>query len=272
MHRIILLIPILLAVTFSMHQPPISADSPKFEQIFDGKSLDGWKGDPTYWRVEDGKLVGEVTPETLLKQNSWIIWQGGEVADFEIKLEYRVSDKGNSGIGYRCDPVPGEPYAFRGYQADIDGGNDYTGINYEERGRKLLALRGMKTLILPGKHATVVSVFSDPSDLKKHIRNGDWNEYHLYIRGGLFQHFINGVLMSEVEDKDLANGNHSGLLGVQVHVGPPMTIEYRNIRLKQYPVSDKTAPAPNSQKAVSDHRESFEHIMKQLQEHLADRC
>ena len=274
MRRNILLVPILLTVTFSMHQILTSAEGPKFEQIFDGKSLDGWKGDPTYWRAEDGILIGEITPDTLLKQNSWIIWQGGTVADFELKLEYRMSDRGNSGIGYRCDPVPGQPYTVRGYQADIDGANDYTGINYEERGRKLLALRGMKTLILPSKYPSVVTVFSDPAGLKKHIRNGDWNEYHIYIRGGLFQHFINGVLMSEVNDKDLANGNHEGLLGVQVHVGPPMKIEYRNIRLKQYPVSDKTSPDPKTPKTPKtdfDHRKSFEHVMKQLKEHLADK-
>ena len=102
------------------------------------------EGDPTYWRVENGALVGEITPATLLKRNSFILWRGGEVEDFELKLQYRVSSKGNSGIGYRCVPIEGEPWAVRGYQADIEGDDNWTGINYEERGRTFLAHRGPK--------------------------------------------------------------------------------------------------------------------------------
>jgi len=260
---------VVLTVSFFLCPSQASAEEPEFVPIFDGKTLNGWKGDPNYWRVEDGVLIGEVTPETILEKNSWLIWQGGDVADFELKVEYRVTEEGNSGIGYRCDMVPGEPHAMRGYQADIDGRNQYTAINYEERGRKLLAHRGMKTVIEPNEYAKVVTVFSTPEETKNHIKNGAWNAYHLYVRGGLFQHFINGVLMSEVHDKDLANGSRKGLLGVQVHVGPPMKIEYRNMRLKQYPVSDMAASQPDmTQKRSLDHRESFQKLMDEMQEHL----
>jgi hypothetical protein len=100
---------------------PVAAahDDSGYEMIFDGKTLHGWDGknDPKYWRVENGSLVGEVTPETLLKQNSFIIWRGGSTKDFELKVEYRISANGNSGINYRTVEVPGEPWAMRGYQA-----------------------------------------------------------------------------------------------------------------------------------------------------------
>ena len=117
---------------------------PGFERIFDGQSLDGWDGDPTYWSVEDGALVGTVTPDTLLDRNTFIIWRGGELADFELRLEYRIANSGNSGINYRSIEVPVVPYAMRGYQADLHGGDRYTGNCFEERGRTFLALRGQK--------------------------------------------------------------------------------------------------------------------------------
>src|SRR5262245_6570866 len=82
-----------------------ASDESGFEVIFDGKTLKGWEGDPKYWRVENGCLIGEVTPETILKQNSFIIWRGGVTRDFELKVEYRVSASGNSGINYRSIEV-----------------------------------------------------------------------------------------------------------------------------------------------------------------------
>jgi hypothetical protein len=93
-------------------------DESGFERIFDGRTLAGWEGDPVYWRVEEEALVGEVTPATLLKQNSFIIWRGGTTRDFELKLEYRVSDRGNSGVNYRSEEIAGQRFAMKGYQAD----------------------------------------------------------------------------------------------------------------------------------------------------------
>ena len=103
-----------------------------FIPIFDGKSLNGWEFDPVYWSVKEGAIVGEITAETLLKNNTFIIWKGGEVGDFELKVDYWISESGNSGVQYRSDRVKEVPFALRGYQADIDGGNRYTGQNYEE--------------------------------------------------------------------------------------------------------------------------------------------
>ena len=203
-----------------------------FVSIFDG-TLKGWQGDPDYWRVEDNTLVGEVRADNLLKRNSFIIWRGGELADFELKLEYRVSAEGNSGINYRSTEVPGVPWAMRGYQADIDGKDQWSGQNYEERGRTFLAYRGQSVILLPGEKPKIAKVLGDRGELQKKVLKNDWNEVHIIAKGELLQHFTNGILMSEVRDQDPAMRRTSGLLGVQVHVGPPMNIKYRNIRVKR---------------------------------------
>jgi len=217
-----------------------------FVKIFDGKTMNGWKGDPSYWRVENECLVGEITPTTLLKTNSFIIWQQGQPADFELKTEFRITKAGNSGINYRSEMVENIPNALRGYQADIDGANRYTGQNYEERGRTTIAYRGQSVTIptiegtvqanVKGNAwtgAKVIGSLGSSDSLKTLIKNEDWNECHLVIKGNRLQHFINGVLMSDVTDNDTVNRKLKGMLGVQVHVGPPMKVEYRNIRLKQ---------------------------------------
>ena len=224
-------------------------DDEGFMQIFDGKTLNGWEGDPTYWRVENGNLVGEVTPATLLKRNSFIIWKEGLTTNFELKVEYRITKDGNSGINYRSEEVKDVPYALKGYQSDIDGANDYTGMNYEERGRTILAWPGQKVLLEPVKShpdslqahiknnqwipSIEMESLGNLDSLKAHIKNEDWNEVYLIVKGNRLKHYINGILMSDVTDEDTANRKFKGLLGVQVHVGPPMKIEYRNFRLKK---------------------------------------
>ena len=154
-------------------------DETGFEPIFDGKTLHGWEGDPKYWRVEDGCLVGEVTPETLLKQNTFIIWRGGTTRDFELKVDYRITPGGNSGINYRSVELPDSHFAMRGYQADIDGANKYTGQNYEEKGRTFLALRGDISRVDADGKARIIGTLGDKDALATFVKNGDWNEYHL---------------------------------------------------------------------------------------------
>lgn len=222
-----------------------------FVTIFDGKSLANWEGDTAYWSVEDGNLVGQITPEKLLKTNSFIVWRGGNTADFELKTEFRITESGNSGINYRSEELTDIPNALRGYQADIDGKNNYTGQNYEERGRTTLAYRGEAVTVNSQPDAQkegslrahvknnawtvreVTGSLGSQDSLKSLIKTGDWNTCHIIAKGNRLQHFINGVLMSDVTDNDKVNGKSSGLLGVQVHVGPPMKVEYRNIRFKQ---------------------------------------
>ena len=221
-----------------------------FKSIFNGRNLDGWRGDPVYWKVENGSIVGEITPETVLKTNSFLVWEGGEPANFEFKAEFKITEKGNSGVNYRSVVFPDVPNALKGYQADIDGAIRYTGQNYEERGRTTLAYRGEISSIKPQtgtwtpeqvrskvtrnnwSEREVIGSLGNTDELKTKIKSEDWNEIHIIARGNRLLHYVNGVLMSDVTDHDQVNGKAKGLLGVQVHVGPPMKVEYRNLRLK----------------------------------------
>ena len=211
----------------------LESDEPGFVSMFDGKTLRGWDGDPRYWRVEDGALTGEITPETVVKSNTFIIWQGGAPRDFELKVDYRITSAGNSGINYRSEVIadavtPANRFAMRGYQCDIDGQNRYTGQNYEEKGRLFHCLRGQVTRRVAGRKPILLSSFADP----KEALRPDWNAVHLIVRGNTMMHMINGQLMCMLVDDDAAGRKMEGQIGVQVHVGPPMKVGYRNFRLK----------------------------------------
>ncbi|WP_436486319.1 3-keto-disaccharide hydrolase [Chitinophaga sp. ARDCPP14] len=232
--------------TGDSHTGDSTGNDKGFVQIFDGKTLNGWVGDSIHWRAENGHIVGQVTPETLLKTNTFLIWQGDQPADFELTCEFKITSGGNSGINYRSVMVENVPHALKGYQADIDGANRYTGQNYEERGRTTLAYRGQKTTIPEATDslkngvknnawsaAVVTGSLGSSDSLQTLIKSEDWNKCRLVVKGNHLQHYINGVLMSDVTDNDTVNGKSKGLLGVQVHVGPPMTVEYRDIMLKR---------------------------------------
>lgn len=222
-----------------------------FKKIFDGKTLKGWEGDPVYWKAENGSIVGVITPETLLKRNTFIIYRDAKPSDFELKCEVKITKDGNTGINYRSEELlPDLPFALKGYQADIDGAIRYTGQNYEERGRTTLGYRGEIVNVneqtdpevknnlraYSARNAwlarKVTGSLGNSDSLKTKIKSEDWNEVHLIVKGNRLLHYVNGVLMSDVTDLDKVNGKSEGWLGVQVHVGPPMKVEYRNIRIK----------------------------------------
>lgn len=245
----LLLVP--LGTTAAHAEDPAAEDG--FTAIFDGQTLAGWKGDPVYWRVQDGCIVGEITPETIVKRNTFLIWQDGQPADFELKLEYRITKDGNSGVNYRSEIMGDHPFALTGYQADIDGRNRYTGQNYEERGRTTLAYLGQVTVIPPRDQALdaagrrkfikknnwtptkLVKSLGTKESLTKGLPPGQWHEMHIVAQGNRLRHFVNGVLMSDVTDNDPHHRRMAGSIGVQVHVGPPMKVEFRKIRLKEAP-------------------------------------
>ncbi len=215
---------------------PLAGDEPGFSSIFDGKTLTGWEGNPRHWRVADGAMVGEITPETVIKSNTFIIWRDGAPGDFELKVEYRITAGGNSGINYRSIVVPDKvtpenKFAMRGYQCDIDGENRYTGNNYEEKGRLFLAVRGQVTHVTGRRRPIVLSTLGENKELAGLI-SSDWNSVHLVVRGDILMHNVNGRLMSVTIDDDIPNRTLKGLIGVQVHVGGPMKVEYRSWRLK----------------------------------------
>lgn len=205
----------------------------KFLKIFDGKTMSGWEGDTSFWRIEKKCFVGEVTLEKPLKSNTFLIWRGHMSDNFEFKAQYRISGKGNSGINYRSEEVPGVKYGLKGYQADIDGENQYTGQNYEERGRGFLAMRGQIALLKENQKPTIIGSVGNSDELKASIKSEDWNEIHIIVNGNLMKHYINGVLMSETTDEDTQKQKFGGLLGLQVHVMKNMKVEYRKIYLKE---------------------------------------
>lgn len=217
-----------------------AAEEDGFEPIFDGKSIAGWVGQTEYWKVKDGILTGEVTEATLLHQNSFLIWRGGTASDFELKVEYRISGQGNSGINYRSADVAGVPHALQGYQADIDGGTRYTdgrrhtGNIYEERGRQFLARRGDVAHGDAQGQITVIGAVGTYEGLVAAIDEEGWNVLHIIARGNTLIHILNGRVMAVFVDDDVDHRSHDGLIGVQVHQGPPMKIEYRSIRLKRW--------------------------------------
>lgn len=204
-----------------------------FKKIFDGKSMKNWEGDMSHWSIIDGCFVGEVSKEKPLKTNTFMIFRGTIPENFEFKAEYRISPEGNSGVQYRSELVENLQYALKGYQADIDGANRYTGQNYEERGRGFLAMRGEKSVLKEGQKPIITGSLGNSDELKSNIKKDDWNEIHIIAKGNHLQHYINGVLMSETTDDDIVKRRLNGLIGLQVHVMAKMKVEYRNIYLKK---------------------------------------
>ena len=210
-----------------------------FQPIFDGTSLKGWEGNTAYWRAENGSIVGETTAENATKTNTFLVWRGGKTADFELKLEYKIRNH-NSGVQYRSKLVEGgDGFAMSGYQSDIDSANMFTGLLYEEKARGFLAPRGSANVIysgMAGQKASPgnVGATGTSDELKALLKSDDWNEVHIIARGHTLIHIYNGRVFSVFLDEDAQGFSPEGLLGLQLHVGPPMKIEYRNLRIKQY--------------------------------------
>ena len=209
-----------------------------FTPLFDGKTLANWDCDPGFWRVEDGALTGETTAEHQPPQNIFCIYKDGDPADFELRLQYRLTGAptGNSGIQYRSEELPNvAKWVLKGYQADIDAQQRYTGQLYEERGRAFVALRGQMVEVFSGQKPGFVAQLGAAADLKAAIKLNDWNDVIIIARGNTLVHIINGAVMCVVIDEDAANRKMSGKLGIQLHkTTGPMKIETRNIRLKTF--------------------------------------
>jgi len=238
------LAPVLIATFVFGLSPDTFADHHKTDEgyvsLFDGKSLEGWDGDPKFWSVRDGAITGQTTSENkIVNGNTFLIWKGGEVADFELKLEYKIStEKGNSGIQYRSFTLPDNKdnkWRIGGYQADFEAGDRYSGICYGEKFRGILSDRGNITELSrkDGKFVKeVVGSVGDSKEIGSKVRKGEWNEYHIVARGNHMVHRINGVTTMELTDNDQQMRRFKGLLALQVHAGPPMTVQFKNIRVK----------------------------------------
>lgn len=234
----------------------VAAADDGWQPLFDGESLAGWKGDPRFWSVKDGVIFGQTTAETPTEGNTFIIHVGEdgspvEFDNFELKAEFRITGH-NSGIQYRsfllpdakCPGGKNDGYRVGGYQADIDVDNVHTGLNYGEKFRGILAPRGQRVTIIReavietpkgrrGQLVTKVTENRDKAELAEGIKAApEWNEYHIVADGWTLTQSINGERMSQLFDLDEKNRRASGLIAVQLHQGPPMTIEIRNIRIR----------------------------------------
>jgi len=234
MKRLLSLLLALAAVALFVPTNASADDEAGFKPIFNGQNLDGWDGNPKFWSVKDGNIQGQTTADNPTSGNTFLIWRDGNVDSFVLRLQYRIKG-GNSGIQYRSKEL--DKWVIGGYQGDFEAGDTYSGINYEERGRGILANRGQKVTIGPNGKKQETQV-TDSADLQKSIKKEDWNDYEIIADGNHLTHKINGRVTSEVIDQQQGAAARSGLLALQLHAGPPMTVEFKNVRLKRTKFND----------------------------------
>jgi hypothetical protein len=227
-----------LAITLFLCATASAADLERgFEALFNGKDISNWDGNPKFWSVKEGTITGQTTAENPTKGNTFLIWKGGTVADFELRLSFRIVG-GNSGIQYRSKVIDQANWVVGGYQADFEAGKTYSGILYEERGRGILAERGQATIVRtdandPNKtKVEVLGTVGKSEDIQKVIKEEDWNDYVVIARGNAFTHIINGRVTVQVYDDQAAKAAQSGILALQLHAGPAMMVQFKNIRIR----------------------------------------
>ena len=245
-----------------------------WETIFDGKSLKGWDGNPAFWKVEDGAITGQTTKENPTKGNTFIIWRGGDIGNFDLELEYKIVG-GNSGIQYRSFE-PGAKWVVGGYQADLEAGDTWSGANYGERFGGILAKRGQKTEIVQqdGENkitSKVVGTVGDSAELQANIKKEDWNKFEISARGNRLIHKINGKVTSDVTD----SRRDRGILALQLHAGPPMKVQFRDIKIRRYKIAGKKkivfmAGAPSHGWGAHEHRAGCLLLANRLNTNAAD--
>jgi hypothetical protein len=206
-----------------------------FKDLFNGKDLTGWDGDKDVWSVQDGAITGKTTADKPIKHNTFLIWkdEGGDgvVGDFELHVKFKITG-GNSGIQYRSKDLG--DHIVSGYQADIVDGNPdkYSGILYEEKGRGILAERGQKVTIDEAGKKQIAGSLGDSAEIAKAVKKGDWNEYVITAKGNHITQSINGTPTIELTDNESAKSAREGILALQVHMGPAMIVQFKDIRLK----------------------------------------
>ncbi len=198
-----------------------------FVPIFDGKTLKDWDGLPGEWWVEDGTITSQSTPEKPCKNAHYLYWTAKQPGDFILKLEFRLENN-NSGIQFRSEKRPN--YDIWGYQADMDDTGEWVGCVYQND-RGAVVKRGYRAWIDADGNRKEEQ-FQDPKELLSLYKPKDWNEYEIRAMGNHIELYINGKLMSEVFDDDKKFARSKGYIALQMHPGPPMKVQFRNIRIK----------------------------------------
>ena len=233
---------VLLALVFASAHPVAAAEA-EFQSLFNGKDLTGWEGKPEYFSVKDGVIHAETTAANALKKNTFLIYTAREFGDFELRFDYKCVG-GNSGMQYRSERLP--DFVLKGYQSDFENTNRFTGMFFEENGRMFMAYPGEYVTVKPlidadraqdkrGKvKAKLDKVkFATTEEAFSHIKDATaWHSMTIIAKGNTFVHILDGRVMSVAVDEDAANFRKTGLLGLQVHQGPPMTVDLKNVRIR----------------------------------------
>lgn len=221
----------LLVIASLVASSALAADD--FKPIFNGKDLAGWEGDPRLWSVTDGAIRGETQLDRMTTTNTFLIWRGGVLKDFELKLKVRIRN-GNSGIQYRSKDLG--KFVVSGYQVEVDNAPGKSGFLYHEKGRKFLALVGEKVEIDETQKPKVVGQLAEKKALiaQGYYKPKEWNDYRIVARGNHLAHFLNGIQVVDVIDNDPKGRSLEGILALQIHVGPPMLVEFKDILLKTF--------------------------------------
>jgi len=226
--------PILLIPALFISSGLVKADH-HAEKLFDGKGLESWKSpDMSYWSVEDGTITAKSSEDHPCKHNQFLVWQGGEISDFELTLKFRVEggEKANSGIQVRSQ-VESDGHA-KGYQVDIAHPDaPYLGAVYDEKGRKMLAMRGQTTVIQEDGKMVSGALDGDKDAALKNYQQGEWADYRIKFVGNKLEVWLNGVQTASVVDEQEAEREMSGVLALQLHSGPPMKVQFKDIVLKK---------------------------------------
>lgn len=208
-----------------------------FKPLFNGTDLKGWDGDPRFWSVKDGVITGETTKENPTEKNTFLVWRDGEVDDFELRFSFRIAGQ-NANSGVQIRSFEDEKWVIGGYQADIDEPGRYVGIIYDEKGKRgIMGPRGKSVTFAADGKKEEKEVMAD-AEILKAIKKGDWNDYVIRAEGATITNAINGVVTTTVVDQQAGLAKRSGLLALQIHVGPPMKIEFKNVRMKRLPLKD----------------------------------
>ena len=214
---------------------------PGFKSLFNSKDLTGWAGRPQHWSVQDGAITGVTAKDNPAQGNNFLMARDGDqnlvVNNFELRFSYRFTGEfGNSGVQYRSKDKGN--FVVNGYQADFEVGPTYSGILYEEGGRGILCERGRKVVVKEADGKTkieTVGSLGESKEIQTHIKTNGWNDYVIIAQGNHLQHFINGQPTADVIDEQESKAARSGILALQIHAGPPMKIQFKDIRIKALP-------------------------------------
>jgi hypothetical protein len=227
---------------FTEPSPVDFGDHQGYVPLFDGKSLKGWDGNPKFWRVEGGAIVGESTP-TNPSGNSYIVYRGLVAKDFTLKFEIKIEGDGGSGIQYRSTTglpwlanIPANVTAnvgpvnldwmMTGPQADFWPSEVYTGQFYSENTpMRILAWRGQVVEGFGAASKRLMGTIADRQALGARVRMNDWNQYTVIARGGTFLHILNGQLMAAMIDDDPASSNNQpGMFGIEIEATTKVSV------------------------------------------------